>query len=44
MSNRKNANDRLPFQQFRTRDPNTQSVFLDRGRAEVMFSMIVAPD
>ena len=44
MSNRKNDNDRLPLQQFRTRDPNTQSVFLDSGRAEVMFNMIVAPD
>ena len=27
MSNRKNDNDRLPWQQFRTRDPNIQSVF-----------------
>ena len=42
MSNRKNANDRLPWQQFRTRDPNTKSVFLDSGRAEVMFHMINA--
>ena len=33
MSNRKNDNDRLPLQQFRTGDPNTKSVFLDRGRA-----------
>lgn len=40
----KNDNDRLPWQKFRTRDPNTQSVFLDRGRAEVMLNMIVAPD
>jgi hypothetical protein len=40
----KNDNDRLPWHKFRTRDPNTQSVFLDRGRAEVMFNMIVAPD
>ena len=40
----KNDNDRLPWQKFRTRDPHKQSVFLDRGRAEVMFNMIVAPD
>ena len=42
MSNRKN--DRLPWQQFRTRDPNTKSACLDPGRAEVMFNMIVAPN
>ncbi|XIA64958.1 hypothetical protein ACFIOY_00260 [Bradyrhizobium sp. TZ2] len=43
MSNRKH--DRLlPWQQFRTRDPNAKSVFLDSGRAEIMFNMIVAPD
>jgi hypothetical protein len=42
MSNRKN--DRLPLQQFRTRDPNTKSGFLDSGRAEVMFHMINAED
>ena len=44
MSNRQNDNDRLHLQQFRTRDPNTKSVFLDSGRAEVMINMIVAPD
>jgi hypothetical protein len=43
MPNRNNDNERLSLQQFRTRDPNTKSVFLDRGRAEVMFNMIVAP-
>ena len=43
MSNRKNDNDRLPWQQFRTRDPNVKLVFLDSGRAEVMFNMIIAP-
>ena len=44
MSNRKNDNDRLPLQQFRTRDPYTKSAFLDSGRAEVILNMIVAPN
>ena len=43
MFNRKNDNDRLPWQQFRTRDPNTKWVFLDSGRAEVIFNMTIAP-
>ena len=41
MSNRKN--DRLLWQQFRTRDPNTKSAFLDPGRAEVMFNRSSLP-
>ena len=38
MYNRKNDNDRLPWQRFRTSGPNTKPVSLDPGRAEVMFN------
>ncbi|WFU16433.1 hypothetical protein [Bradyrhizobium sp. CB3481] len=34
----------LPWSQFRTRAPDASRVFLDAGRAEVMFSMIYLPD
>jgi len=37
----KNDKEKLPWQQFRTRDPSTIPAFLDRGRAEIMFSMVV---
>lgn len=39
---RKNDKEWLHWQKFRTTDPSTISVFLDRGRAEVLFSMICA--
>jgi hypothetical protein len=40
----KNVKQKLPWQQFRTRNPDIKRVFLDIGRAEVIFSMICAPD
>ncbi len=33
-----------PFARFRTRDSNPSRVFLDAGRAEIMFNMIILPD
>jgi hypothetical protein len=44
MSNRKNDNNQLPWQRFRTRDPNVKWVLFDEGRAEVMLNIIITPD
>lgn len=33
-----------PWSRFKTRDPNAERIFLDLGRAEVLFSMIVLPE
>jgi hypothetical protein len=40
----KNSDQKLPWYRFRTRSLDTKRVFLDTGRAEVIFSMICAPD
>ena len=33
-----------PWSRFKARDPNAERIFLDLGRAEVMFNMIVLPE
>ena len=39
-----NESNSSPWSRFRTRDPNTPRIFLDPGRAEVMFNMIALPE
>ena len=44
MTHTAKASGSSPWSQFKTRDPNAERIFLDLGRAEVMFNMIILPE